>query len=725
MPFPSLSEHGVLLLFTELLVVVAVARLLGLGMRRIGQPPIIGELLAGLLLGPSILGKLAPATESWLFPSSAVAGAPLNAVGWLGVAFLLVLTGFETDLKLIRSLGRAAVYVAICGLLIPFIAGLALGILMPASFEGKTGNHTAFVAFIAVALTISSLPVIAKVLDELGLMRRNFGQITVGVGMANDLVGWMALGIIAALGRAGTVKPLDLAIALLGVGGALLVAFTVGQKVVDMLLRAVRQHGDSTFDGIAVTLLVTFAFAAALQGVRSDAALGAYIAGIVLGRSRFFSAAVGEHLRSITMAVLAPVFFATAGLRIDLSTITKPSALVWAAIILVLAVASKVVGALLGARLARLERRESLALAVCLNARGAVEVVIATVGLSLGVLGVAAYTAIVLMAILTSVMAPPLLRLITRDWLGSGEEQERLQQEETLGRNLVVRPGRLLLPSQGGPSSMLAASVLNHVWPRDVPVSIVSVGERGDEPDVSGVMRVLEGRDVEHRRVNGSDIRSALVAEARLGYGAIATGACAGCTDDAVFSDLIDGVLADSPVPVVVVRPGTNVPDPSRLPAFRRVLVPVAGTPESRTGQEIALHLSKTAGTETVLMHVNRPNGSQSGRTPARAGRRAQATDGRVASGVLEQAVGLAEELKVPARTSVRSGVSDAEEIMAEASSADADLIVTGTTVRQLEGGHPFLGHTVEQLLADCDVTIIVVSTPSDLAAKGLSGRHL
>ena len=181
MRLPSLDEHALLLMWVQLLVIVAVARGLGTAMRRIGQPPVVGELLAGVLLGPSVLAKLWPNAGHVLVPQSKLGAAPVNAIGWMGVAFLLVLTGFETDLKIVRKLGRPAMLVALGGLALPFAVGLGTGFVMPQDFHGGHSTTTAFVLFIAVSLSISSLPVIAKILDELGFMRRNFGQVTIAV----------------------------------------------------------------------------------------------------------------------------------------------------------------------------------------------------------------------------------------------------------------------------------------------------------------------------------------------------------------------------------------------------------------------------------------------------------------------------------------------------------------------------------------------------------------
>lgn len=732
MRLPSLTEHDLLLMWAQLLVIVATARVLGNAMRRIGQPPVVGELLAGVLLGPSVLVHVWPAAGGLLVPQQPEAAAPLDTIGRLGVAFLLVLTGFETDLGIVRRLGRPATLVAIGGLAVPFAAGLGVGALMPQSFMGGHGTRTAFVLFVAVSLSISSLPVIAKILDELGFMRRDFGQMTVAVGMVNDLVGWLALGIIAALARSTHLSLLGVGVPILAITVILIAAFTVGQRGVDALLRQVRRREGSGIDAMTVTLVVTFALALLTEVAHSDAVLGAYVAGILIGRSRFFRRSIGRQLESVTMAVFAPVFFATAGLRIDLGGLAHPSALLWAGIVLVAAVVTKVGGAFGFARLAGLHTREGLALGVGLNCRGAVEVVIATVGLTIGVLGTTAYTMIVLMAIVTSVTAPPLLRLVVRDWPGGAEEQERLEREQVLDRNLLVRSGRLLLPSRGGPSSVVVARVMHAAWPLECGVTVLSVAdEAGVRPDLAEVLGVFEGREVEVRQVKGRPMDEVL-AEVRLGYSAVGLGARDKYVEGgAILSPVVDDLLDACPLPMVIVRrghdPRTGAAD-SRA-TFGRVLVPVAGTPASRVARELGYGLARTTGAEVVLTHVVNRSGTDvyetvpypSDASPRQVERAVSLTS--AAAGVIEQAVAHADEHDVPTRSTVRAGTATADEILAECEAVGADLVVLGTTVRRLEG-RPFLGHTVEHVLDHADATVVIVATPDTLLAEGIAERH-
>lgn len=732
----SLSEHQLLVFWVQLLVLVAVARLLGGLMRKIDQPAVVGELAAGLILGPSVFGKVWPGGFEWFLPHDRMQDSALLALSWVGVALLLVLTGLDTDLGLIRRFGRAAAFVATGSLVLPFLCGLGVGWILPARFMAADHSRVVFALFIATALSISSLPVIAKILSELNLMRRNFGQINLAAGMANDTVGWLLLGVISGLAASGTVSAGRIGLTLGGMALFLVVAFTIGQRAIDVALRTMRarREGEETVTAaLTVTVLAMVAFGAAAQALKLEAVLGAFVAGIVLGRSRFRHDEVRRRLDALTSNFLAPIFFATAGLRIDLGVLKHTEVLWWGLVILGVASIGKFAGAFAGATAARLSRREGIALGAGLNARGAVEVIIATVGFSLGVLNDAAYTAIVLMAMVTSIVAPPTLRLAVRNWRGSDEERERLEREEALERNLVVKGGRILLPSRGLPNSITTAQVLHFAWPVETPITVLRVVSDGAESDVTAVLNVLDDRIHDVQDLGGDHPAEQILAQAKLGYGVIALGVSDEPSSGKVLSAVADDLLVSSTLPLVIVRRARNLTTPLP-PAFTRALVPASGTASARAAQEIAFNLSANLGTEVLLAHVidrEHPDdeagavaaGAGGMRTRAgyqRVGRRGGAgvlsrSDTRVtaAERVLGQAQGLARDMKVEARTVVRGGASAADELIAVAEEEECDLIVLGASPRRLEG-RPFLGHLVEEVLARAEPTVVVVALPAE-----------
>ena len=423
---------------------------------------------------------------------------------------------------------------------------------------GEDAERLTFTLFVALALAVSSLAVVAKILSELGLMRRDFGQITVAAGMANDVIGWILLGVFTGLATSGGVSAGQVLVTLGGIAAFGVLALTVGQRLVDLLLRQVRRTGGSLAAALGVAIVTMLGFGVATEWLKVEAVLGAFVAGVVLHRSRFQHEDVIHHLEGLTNALFAPVFFATAGLQVDLRLLNNAEALWWALIVLAVAIVFKFAGAYGGARLAGRTHRAGLALGAGLNARGTLEIVIATVGLSVGVFSPTAFSVIVLVPVLTSLFASATLRGVVNNWQGTPDEQERLGREQALSRNLVVRTSRLLLPSRGGPESIAAAQILHFAWPIEAGATVLTVGDRDAEVDITPLRNVLHDRALEHRRVRHDDPVRAIIDESRLGFGVIGLGAQDYADTMQVISPLVDGVLSESPIPVVVVRRARN-----------------------------------------------------------------------------------------------------------------------------------------------------------------------
>ncbi len=707
------AGFDLLVFWVQILVLVATAHLFGMVMRKVGMPAVVGALLAGLVLGPSVFGVVWESGFEWFLPDDSGQQAALSAVSWVGVALLLVVTGFETDLTLINKLGRPAVWVTAGSLLVPLAAGLVVGAFLPAVFLGEEAERLTFTLFVALALSVSSLAVVAKILSELGLMRRDIGQITVAAGMGNDVIGWVLLGVFTGLATSGEVSVIEVLSTAAGIVVFGVLALTVGQRLVDLCLRQVRRRGSNLAAAMLVCILVMLAFGVATEWLGVEAVLGAFVAGVVLNRSRFQHEDVVQHLEGITGALFAPIFFATAGLEVDLRLLDDAEALLWALVILVVGIVFKFVGAYGGARLAGRTHRAGLALGAGLNARGALEIVIATVGLSVGVFSATAFSVIVLVPVLTSLFASVTLRGVVNNWQGTPDEQERLGREQALSRNLVVRTSRLLLPTRGGPESIAAAQVLHFAWPVEAAATVLTVGKKDSEVDITPLQNVLHDRPLEHRQVRDTDLVRTIIDESQLGFGVIGLGAIDYADTGRVISPLVDGVLSESPIPVVVVRRARNLDRP--LPgAFSRAVVPVTGSPVSRAAQEVAFNLSAQLGTELHLTHVESAIGESTG-LPSLLGRRIIHRPGmNVGQKVVEQAMTLADELGATTRTAVREGSSPAEQILQLVTEIDADLVVMGAHLRRV-GDRPFLGHRVEEVLRECDATVVVVLIPFDL----------
>lgn len=743
-----LDPHVLLPFILEMLLLLLVARVLGELARRIGLPSVVGELGAGLLLGPTVFGRVAPQIASFVFPDGAVEGSLVLGVAQLGVLLLLVTTGFETDLQLLRRLGRPALTTSAASLIVPLAAGYAVGAALPAAFLGADADPITFAMFIAVAVSISALAVAGRILSEMGLMRRDIGQITVGVAMANELVGWILLGLLTGIAVSGAVDVTELAITIASLAAFLGLMLTVGQRLVDRSLRGLRSAGAGSPGALTTTVLIALAAAAVTQAIGVEAALGAFVAGVVLGRSRYQDADAIHILDRITRDVFAPLFFATAGIFVDVWTLATREGLLWFGALLGAAAAAKFVGAYLGTRWGGRDHATAVAMGVGLNARGTLEIVLATIALSLGVFNVASYSAVVVVALLSALVTPPVLRVALRRVVPPAEEEARLQREQRLSDSVIADVDRALVPTRGGASSELAAQTLNLVLQPEASVTVLTVHGPSHDPQACGCNAALDGasshlhgREIERRRAVADDPSHAILKEAKLGYGLLTLGMTEGFSDSQQLSATLRQLLADCDIPVLLVRHGA---DDARWPAdYRRMVVPVTGTRMSRAAEEIATTLaSRTEGTIDLVHVVARPDrraaastapqrsapgganaadaarsdrppteGHDRDRDPAAAAA-AAGDEPPTAQGLLARAMSRVGRAEVTAEGHLRQAVRPDEGVLDVADAVGADAIFLGAQVRSV-AGQPFLGHGTEYLLEHARQAVLVLVFPA------------
>jgi Kef-type K+ transport system membrane component KefB len=422
-PLPPLGGHELLIFLLDVGVLLLAAVLLGQLATRLKLPAIAGELVAGILLGPSLLGHAAPGLSGWLLPHQAEQLHLVDAVGQIGVLLLVGITGMQLDFGMVRRRGATAARVSIPGLVIPLGLGIGAGYLLPASLLAAGTQRSVFAVFLGVAMCVSAIPVIAKTLADMKLLHRDVGQLTLIAGTVDDTLGWLGLSIVSAMAVTG-LRASSLARSIAFLIAFLAFAFLVGRPLVQRVIRLAgrSESGQPVAAAVVVVLLLS---GATTQALGLEAVFGAFVAGIVIGTCRDLDRSALAPVRTMVMSILAPLFFATAGLRMDLTTLGHPVVAVAAVVLLLLAIAGKFAGAYLGARASRLSRWEALGLGAGMNARGVVQIIVANVGLKLGILTTATYTIIVLIAVVTSIMAAPILRLAMARVELSAEEKLR------------------------------------------------------------------------------------------------------------------------------------------------------------------------------------------------------------------------------------------------------------------------------------------------------------
>ena len=407
----KLGEHDVIVLLLGLAALLAAARALGEIARRFNQPAVLGEIVAGLLLGPTVLGRLAPEVSGWLFadgPSAVVRAG----FGQVAVCLFMFAAGLEVDLSTVLRRGRAALAVSVSGIAVPFALGLGAAWLWPAVLGGAPGvDPELFALFFATALSISALPVIAKTLMDLGLYRSDLGMIVISAAIVEDLAGWIVFAIVLGMMAAPAAGEHGVGLTVALVLGFAALMLTVGRWALNRVMPALHAYlsWPSGVLGVVFTLALLGAAASAWIGVH--ALFGAFLVGIAVGDSRHLRERTRATIEQFIAAFFAPIFFASIGLGVDFVRWFDP---LLVTVVLVIACAGKVLGCGLGARLAGTAWRESWAIGVAMNSRGAMEIILGLQALQAGIIEERMFVALVMMALVTSLVSGPLIQRILR-----------------------------------------------------------------------------------------------------------------------------------------------------------------------------------------------------------------------------------------------------------------------------------------------------------------------
>ena len=527
-------------------VLLGAARLLGELARRFGQPTVLGEILAGVLLGATMLGNPAFFGEDgwnvrayqWLFPTyvlneegepvlmkrlsvdeqghaeisdkpddpeeqivvvdkeelkatdsvplptdheKAYDGGFLSMTMFLNLSavFLLLVAGLEVDLSVVWKQGKAALWVSLMGMILPFAVGFGLAYALPGTigFDFESGQKFPFALFVGIAMSITALPVIAKILMDLNMFRSDMGMLIMSSAMVNDLLGWIGFAMVLALvattvdgggggGDAGAGLLVTIGWTLLFVGGML----TVGRWLIDRILPFIQAHTSWPGGPLGFVLSLSLICAAATEAIGIHSIFGAFIAGVAIGDSKHLRGRTRETIEQFISYIFAPLFFAGIGLRVNFIDGFD----FWAvAIVLVVAIFGKVIGCYLGAIWAGLSRRESAAIGMGMSARGAMEIILAQLALSHHLITEKLFVAIVVMAIATSLIAGPAMQAVLRR-----KQKRRLADvisERTYAGRLKARTRREAIDEMAvvaaEATDLDATMIANAVWRREQMMS--------------------------------------------------------------------------------------------------------------------------------------------------------------------------------------------------------------------------------------------------------------
>ncbi len=399
-------------MFLSLAVLLGAAKLMGEIMQKLDQPSVLGEIFAGILLGPTVLGHFKPGVYSFLFPATGNMPIVLETVTTLGVVFFLLTAGLEIDLRSIFRQGRSALLVSSLGVIVPFGFGFAAATFYPEFLGAESGaDGRIFALFVGTALSISALPVIAKILMDLNLLRSEMGTVVMSSAMFDDLVGWILFSMILGMMHGGGASFDGVKRTIVLVIGFVILSLTLVRWLIDKALPRIQAH--TTWPGgvLGFIFTLTLASAAFAEFAGIHAVFGAFIIGIAVGESLHLRKRTAELIHGIVTNVFAPFFFASIGLRTNF--ITNFS---WPITLMVIGVAcvGKLLGAGMGARLGGMDRRTSWGVGLAMNARGAMEMILGLIALQAGLIRQTMFVALVVMALFTSLVSAPAMHFLIR-----------------------------------------------------------------------------------------------------------------------------------------------------------------------------------------------------------------------------------------------------------------------------------------------------------------------
>ncbi|MCC5928101.1 MAG: cation:proton antiporter [Cyclobacteriaceae bacterium] len=404
----KLNHHEITSLLIQLSILLAMGRLMAEIARKINQPAVVGEILAGIILGPTILGMASPEIFEWVFPPEGASFIALDAFVQVAVVLLLFIAGLEVDLHIVWQQGKQAMYTSMFGLVIPFV----IGFLFPYYFAGFFGNadesyRLVFALFLGTSMSITALPVIARILMDLNLFRSKMGMLVISSAMINDILGWLIFSVILSMiGKNSDSMSLYQTIGL--TIGFTLFMLTLGKGAMNKVLPWINRKLAWPGGLLSLSLALCFLGAAFTEFIGIHAIFGAFIIGVALGDSEHISEKAKEIIHQFINNIFSPLFFVSIGLKVNF-LLNFDFMLTLA--ICAIAFVGKILGSGLGTYFGGFSKAESLAAGFGMNARGAMEIILGIVALEAGLINEKVFVALVIMALVTSMTSGPLMKL--------------------------------------------------------------------------------------------------------------------------------------------------------------------------------------------------------------------------------------------------------------------------------------------------------------------------
>lgn len=407
-------RHPLSILLLQLVVIIVAARVVGKLFQRIGQPFVMGEIVAGILLGPSLLGWLSPATMAFLFPPPSM--EMLRLLSQIGVALFMFVVGMDLDVRQLRQKAHTAIMVSHASIIVPFFLGAAFSLLVYRPLAPAQTSFSAFALFMGIAMSVTAFPVLARILEDRRMSQTNLGSIALTCAAVDDVTAWCILALVIAFAQSGTIAGSFVTIALASCFICVMLLIIKPQLSRLLTTRLTREeHSREESRGlIAGALAFILACALLTETIGIHSLFGSFLAGVVMPANIGLRKLLKEKLEPLSVAALLPLFFAFTGLRMQIGLLNDLQSWALCGVIIAVAIAGKLGASMLMARWCGMNWRDSLSLGVLMNTRGLVELIVLNIGYDLGILSARLFAMLVVMALVTTFMTGPLLSLVKR-----------------------------------------------------------------------------------------------------------------------------------------------------------------------------------------------------------------------------------------------------------------------------------------------------------------------
>jgi Kef-type K+ transport system membrane component KefB len=601
-------ENQVLLLLVQVGVILGLSRVMGMLFSRMRQPQVVGEMVAGIMLGPSLLGWVFPSFQRMLFPADSV--ILLNILSQIGIIFFLFLIGLELDPNLVRNRGKSTVVTALCSIAVPFVMGvvLTLALYHTKLFDDPAGTkRLAAALFLGAAMSVTAFPVLARILAERNLQKNHLGAMAIACAAVNDVAAWVMLAFVVGVAHAAgsgaktAIRTLVLVIVYAAI------VFLVIRPFLRRLEQIYERGGRLSQNVMAVIFLLVLASAWATEAIGIHAMFGAFLIGCVMPKGTQFVRHVTEKLEDFTVVFLLPIFFAYAGLRTQIGLLDDSQLWIPAALIIAAACTGKLLGTAIPAKLFGSDWREAAAMGVLMNTRGLMELVILTVGLQLHIITDAVFAIMVLMALLTTFMTTPLLH-----WVYPAKRllpPRKVAEKRSFSVLIPVAD-----PRSGGPLLRIAEMLVGSASPdgRIVALHLRRPDDRPEfrsglaEPSADPLRPLLEHASKNNVNVEPIEFVSRDVPQdiARVcrdtGVDLVLIGFHRPVFSKTILGGTVHRILQETPTDAAVFV------DRGFLGA-QRVLIPYLGSKHDRFALELGGRLAREAKAEITALHVVAP----------------------------------------------------------------------------------------------------------------------